>query len=171
MTPERFEELKQKASSELGLTRLEVHGVIAELARLREREPVAWITRDADGEPGVWTGRQPKWVVAAGAWNNHVEGGGQLSLTGFHASALCRGVKPGECRPLYAGDPISPPKPPLEPVYSDDAMTVYRLGKYIAIVMMFRGQWLCWPMPSDPAYETRAEAEAEAAAWCQQGGD
>lgn len=85
-----------------------------------------------------------------------------------------------ECIPLYAGEPIT--KPPLEPKYRG-AITVYECGSFTAIASRHANKNFgvqCWLVDmlcgeNESGWhtfrDTRAEAEAAAAAWCQQGGE
>lgn len=129
-------ELLLSAAAKIDALRAERDSLAAQLAALGE--PVAWAAGplmygDALVCPTIFE-KQP--IREGDDWKR-----GACGMFAVLPDAMTLGLKPGECRPVYLGAALTPPEPPLEPVYRSDVLTVYERGKRFASVYVVEKRW------------------------------
>jgi len=103
--------------------RAERDALKAELAALREQKSVAWIARDEPGSSPYIYEKPPTWDQSQEQWDPADDS----EFEELCELCLPLAILPGECRPIYLGDPLPKPEPPppLKPTFRNDVLTVY----------------------------------------------
>lgn len=161
MTREKLTDISDKNRDRWGIVAVdsliaEIERCWKELAAIRDLKPVAWIDRRTAGRTLI---RSDPNEVAICDMNDY--------------AASLMGCDNGVCMPLYAGTPLRPEPPSLEPLYRDDMLTIYEhAGRRCEVRRWTSERGLWWwinmmrPAEKGANYETREEAEAAAREWC-----
>lgn len=135
---------------------------VAELAK--RGEPVAWVAHNRYGGTSSFITSTKKPELDDGRWVSNV------AVAGV-SKALADELKPGECRHVYLGPPIDPPKPLPEPVYRGKHITVYETEDALCFAKEHDCEdcWVAYQQINDDhstflgKFDTREQAESAAA--------